>query len=183
MSKTRLLPYRTIATSDLPWGGWWLERNGSRAPLPDLLPGWDYAASDVIGITVEVETDKVLNATGIGRIDLIEAVAVVDCAAMLRRFITRQRLSQADVQQLELSLALPPGEVAHKVELSAYLLLAEDTPPSARTASRRGSRLGVGPSRSVYLEGDASRFPTEAVSFSALRLEDAPWTLSAVLTA
>ena len=35
--------------------------------------------------TVEIETKKVLNATGIDRIDLIEAVAVVDCAPMLRR--------------------------------------------------------------------------------------------------
>lgn len=180
MSKTRLLPYRTVATGDLAWGGWWLERNGSREPLPDLLPGWDYAASDVIGITVEIESEKVRNATGIDSIDLIEAVVVVDCATMLRRFIARQRLSQADVQKIELSLALPPGEVAHKVELSSYLVLAEDTPPRARTASRRGSRLCAGPTRSVHLEGDASRFPTEAVSFAALRLENAPWTLSAV---
>ncbi|WP_135452762.1 hypothetical protein [Mycobacterium sp. DL99] len=180
MSKTRLLPYRSLVSSNVSWGGWWLERNGLREPLPDLLPGWDYASTDAIGLSVEVTSSTVLEATGLEQIDLIEAVAVADCPAMLRRFVAQKRLSTDDTQTVELSIELPPGEAAQRLELSAFLLLAEDVIPKGRAASRRGSRLCVGPPRNILLEGDASRFPTEAVSFSALHLENAPWTISAV---
>ncbi|MGH3086929.1 MAG: hypothetical protein ACRDSJ_06370 [Rubrobacteraceae bacterium] len=180
MSRARLLPYRTIAASDVNWGGWWLERDATREPLPDLLPAWDYASKDLIGLSIEVQNTTVVERTGLDRIGLIEVVAVADCPAMLRRFITRKRLTTNEVQELELSIELPPGEIAQKLELSTFILLAEDIPASGRTASRRGSRLCVGPTRSVMLEGDASRFPTEAVSFSALHLANAPWTINAV---
>lgn len=180
MAKLRLLPYRSLAPSDISWSGWWFERNGVREPLPDLLPGWDYASTEVIGLSVELSSSLVLGYTGLERPDLIEAVAVADCAATLRRFVARQRLPPDDTQSIELSIELPPGEAAQKLELSAFLVLAEDIPPRKHTASRSGSRLCSGPRRSVLLEGDASRFPTEAVAFSALRLENVPWTISAV---
>ncbi|WP_181311185.1 hypothetical protein [Nocardioides campestrisoli] len=180
MSKTRLLPYRTVGADDVTWGGWWFERNGLREPLPDLLPGWDYASEERIGLNVALEGARLLAATGFTQVDVVEAVAVADCPSMLRRFVARKRLSRDDQQQVELVIELPPGEVAQKLELSAFLLLAEDIPPERRTATRRGSRLATGPERNVLLEGDASRFPTEAVSFSTLRLENAPWTLNAV---
>lgn len=180
MSRARLLPYRTLGVDDLTWGGWWIERKGLREPLPDLLPSWDYASEDRIGINVVIGSIPLLTATGLDQVDVVEAVAVADCPSMLRRFVARTRLTGDDQQQVELVIELPPGEVAQKLELSAFLLLAEDIPPKRHTASKRGSRLGVGPTNKVLLEGDASRFPTEAVPFSALRLESAPWTLNAV---
>ena len=178
MSKTRLLPYKSALPDDVDWGGWWLDRNGVREPLPDLLPGWDYASADVVGITIEIQSASVLASTGLDSVDSVEVVAVADCPSMLRRFVTRKRLSDVEVQQVEISIELPPGEVAQKVELSAFLLLAADREASGRTATQVGSRICVGPSRTVLLEGDASRFPTEVVSFAALHLENAPWTLS-----
>ena len=180
MSKRRLLPYKSLVSSDVSWGGWWLDRNGVREPLPDLLPGWDYASTNVIGLSVQINSSLILEATGIAQMDLMQVVAVADCPAMLRRFVTRKRLSADDIQQIELSIELPPGEIAQKLELSAFLLLADDISAKRHTASRSGSRLCSSPSRNILLEGDASRFPTEVVSFSAVHLENAPWTLSAV---
>lgn len=180
MNKSRFLPYRTVNDDDIDWGGWWLERDSIREPLPDLLPGWDYASTDRIGITVDFESQRVLDATGHESIDQIELVAVVDCPSMLRRFIARQPLTGSATQHVDLAVELPPGEVAQKVVVSAFMLLAEGVDAGSRIASRRGSRLATGPSRTILLEGDASRFPTEAVSFSALRYEDAPWTISAL---
>lgn len=180
MSKLRLLPYRSLAATDVSWGGWWFERDGNREPLPDLLTGWDYASNDIVGLSMEIDSSSVLEATGIEQIELIEAVAVADCPAVLRRFVARERLSSNNIQRIDLPIEVPQGEAAQRLDLSSFLILAEDTPAKPRTASRSGSRLWAGPSISVRLEGDAARFPTEAVSFSALHLENAPWTLSAV---
>lgn len=180
MSRTRLLPYRTLSDDDLGWGGWWFERDGVREPLPDLLPGWDYSSSDRVGITVDIESSRVESASGIDAASRLEVVAVADCPSTLQRFVQRVRLEPRATQQLEIAIDLPPGAVAQMLELSAFLLLAEDIPPVPRTASRLGSRLASGPARRVLLEGDASRFPTEALSFKALNIENAPWTLNAV---
>lgn len=180
MSRARFLPYRTVGQSGVSWGGWWLERNGVREPLLDLLPGWDYSSTDRIGLTVEVNARDLLDATGHHTMELFELVAVADCPSMLRRFVTKHRLTTEQDQALDLTIALPAGSVAQKIVLSSFVLLAEDINAAPRVASRRGSRLASGPQRTVLLEGDASRFPTEAVSFSALRYEGAPWTISAV---
>lgn len=180
MSKTRFLPYRTVGEGDIGWGGWWFDRDGIRAPLPDLLPGWDYFAADSVGISPEIDGGRVLAATGHDSLELLEAVLVVDCPSMLRRFVARQRLANVSQQRVELAVELPPGAVAQKLDLSVYLLLAVDAEPKPRIATRRGSRLAAGPPRTVLLEGDASRFPTEAVSFTELHYENAPWTINAV---
>lgn len=180
MSRMRLLPYRTLSDDDLAWGGWWFERQGVRAPLPELLPGWDYSSGDRIGITVDIESSRVAAGSEIDEVDRLEVVAVVDCPSTLKRFVQSVRLQPLSTQQVEVAIDLPPGAVAQALDLSALLLLAEDIPPAPRRASRRGSRLANGPERRVLLEGDASRFPTEAVSFKNLNLEHAPWTLNAV---
>ncbi len=180
MSRVRFLPYRTVGELGISWGGWWLERDGVREPLPDLLPGWDYAATDTVGLIVEISGQDILDATGHDSVGLFELVAVVDCPSMLRRFVVKHRLTRDQHQQVELRISLPAGSVAQKIVVSSFLLLAEDVEAAPRAASRRGSRLAFGPARTVLLEGDASRFPTEAVSFSTLRYEDAPWTVSAV---
>lgn len=180
MSRARFLPYRTVGEGDIAWGGWWLERDGIREPLPDLLPGWDYASADSVGLTAEIDGGRVLAATGHDSLEQLEVVVIVDCPSMLRRFVARRRLASVPQERVELAVELPPGAVAQKLNVSAYLLLAADADPKPRTATRRGSRLAAGPARTVLLEGDASRFPTEAVSFSELRYEDAPWTISAV---
>jgi hypothetical protein len=134
----------------------------------------------MVGLIVEVSARDILDATGHDSVGLFELVAVVDCPSMLRRFVAKHRLTRDQHQQVELRVSLPAGSVAQKIVVSSFMLLADDVEAAPRAASRRGSRLAFGPSRTVLLEGDASRFPTEAVSFSALRYEDAPWTVSAV---
>ena len=40
-----------------------------------------------------------------------------------------------------------------------------------------GARLASSPTTRIYLEGSASRFPTEAISFSAAHMEEAAWSV------
>ena len=84
-----------------------------------------------------------------------------------------QRGSTADV-----SVQLPPGQVAGAVRLSAHLVLARTTPEwKYRVAFLRGSRIDSSEPFTLRLEGDSGRFPTEPLRFSELGMENAPWTV------
>lgn len=178
MSSIRLLPYRSIAEGDVLWDSWWFERDGIRQPLPTHLPGWDYASSETIGITADITGQSVIQSTGLNALDSLQLVLIADCPALGRRFLSVEQLSDELTQRLELAVVIPPGEAASKLELSVHLVLRERVAPTPRVASRVGARVGSSPRRTVFLEGESSRFPTDAVTFSDIGLENAPWTLS-----
>lgn len=71
----------------------------------------------------------------------------------------------------------PPGVLAERVRLSAHVVLNRTLPAVGNRAVRQSSRLAESPVRIVVLEGDLHRFPTETVSFAALRLEPAAWAV------
>ena len=176
MSGTRILPYRSLAVDSLR-PAWWYERAGTRQPLPDLLPGWDYAQEELLGATLEVVRSEIEDGTGLTSLESVALVLIVDCPSLLRRFAAEQRLGNADEQQVELTIAVPPGEAANKLELTAHLVLVDDLAVAPGRAFRKASRLGSSQTRRLILEGEASRFPTEAISFSSIGLERAPWTV------
>lgn len=174
---TRLYPYATVDDAAVAWDAWWLESSGERIPLPKYAPGWDYASHLVVGLTVTIQEDAVLRSTGMDRLEQLAMVLVADCMASLRRFITQETLLTG-VNSADLRLEIPPGEVADSLTLGAALVLAHDIEPVPDRAHRAGSRLGSSPSYTLILEGEASRFPTETVSFAAAGYEAAPWTLA-----
>lgn len=180
MSRARLLPYRTLEDHDVAWSGWWYERREVREPLPDLMPGWDYWVSDRIGLNVKIDAATVREKTGLSDISSLEVVALADCPSTLKRFVRRVRLEAEESQDIEVWIDIPAGEAAQRLDVGAFILLADDLQMTPGTAYRAGSRLAVGPSRRVLLEGDASRFPTEAVSFASFNWAEVPWTLNVV---
>ena len=76
------------------------------------------------------------------------------------------------------AIHVPAGSVANDLGLSVHIVLAALGPPSADplTARHIGARLASSPT-TIYLEGSASRFPTEAISFSAAHMEEAAWSV------
>lgn len=155
-----------------------MDTTGTREELPPFLKGWDYAREQIVGITARVDPESLLQSTGLDALSQIELVAVADCNEAVQRFVTRQRLSESNHKEVDLAIRLPAGEVAGSVRLSAHAVLAESRPQSvARVASAKGTRLLESPTVSLRLEGDAGRFPTEAVAFSTLGFDNAPWTL------
>ena len=71
------------------------------------------------------------------------------------------------------------GQVAGSVSLSAHLVLARTSQPrDNQVAYLRGARIHSSSPFSLRLEGNAGRFPTEAVSFSELGFGNAPWTVT-----
>lgn len=173
----RILPYRTADESVLISETWWYESSGTRIPLPKYLPGWDYATELVAGLTATIDADLLQSSTAVEDLGSLALVIVCDCKASQRRFTSLSRLYQG-CQVVDIALSVPAGELADVIDLSATLILAEDIEPVPDRVRRAGSRLATSSTITVVLEGDASRFPTEPLSFSAAGYEAAPWTVS-----
>jgi hypothetical protein len=181
MAALRLLPHRIADARSVSWHRWWTDRDGDRIGLPALLAGWDYASRITVGISVDLDEDALLASTGLDSVDDLEILAMADCLLAQQRFVATKPLrehlrgSAADV-----SVQLPPGQVAGAVRLSAHLVLARTTPErDYGVAFLRGSRIDSSETFTLRLEGDSGRFPTEPVKFSELGLGHAPWTVLA----
>ena len=72
------------------------------------------------------------------------------------------------------AVRIPAHSVAEQLNLRAHLVHSGD---NERSVWRTGARLAETPEHRVRLEGEGSRFPTEAVSFESLGYERALWTL------
>jgi hypothetical protein len=182
MASLRLLPHNPANAQSVSWHRWWTARDGDRTELSALLAGWDYASQTTVGISVDLDEDALLESTGLDTIDDLEILAMADCLLAQQRFVAIKSLreyprgSTADV-----TIQLPPGQVAGAVRLSAHLVLARTTPQREYgVAFLRGSRIDSSEPFMLRLEGESGRFPTEPVKFSELGLGNAPWT---VLTA
>lgn len=179
MTKVRILPHRAAASDAVHWGSWWVRIGGKRLPVEDRLKGWDYATPVTFELQPTVDLELLMQSTGIPDPSAFELLALLDCPATNRRFIARRAVEQLEDDESNILALEPPlGEIADVVRLSAHVVLARSLPPSAEgVAARIGSRLGNTQVHNLRLEGEASRFPTEAVAFSAIGLESAAWTM------
>ena len=180
MARLRLYPHRMADVGSVSWHHWWTERDGSRTPLPPMLLGWDYASEEIVGISVDLDEEGLLGSTGLASIDEFEILAIADCSMMQQRFIARKSLVEHKPgTATDVELQLPRGRVAGSVSLSAHLVLARTSQPrDKQVAHLRGARIHSSSPFSLRLEGNAGRFPTEAVSFSELGFGNAPWTVT-----
>ena len=179
MAALRFLPHRIAAASSVSWRPWWTEHDGNRTELSALLAGWDYASHTTVGISVDVDEEALLASTGLDSMDELEILAMADCRLAQQRFVATKPLREHQRgTTAEVSIQLPPGQVAGGVRLSAHLVLSRTTPRQEyRIAFLRGSRIDSSEPFTLRLEGDSGRFPTEPVRFSELGLGKAPWTV------
>jgi hypothetical protein len=150
--------------------------------LEDVLPGWDYASELIFELQPSFDLEMIGAQTGLSDPRLMDVVLLADCSATGARFSTSRQLM--DVLQSDSNLiTLEPtsGEFADSIRLSAHLALNR-TVAVDDSQFRVGSRLAWSDVLTVRLEGDSPRFPTEAVPFSALSLDDAAWTLQISFT-
>lgn len=183
MAGLRLYPHRLAAPDSITWYPWWIQRNGGRTDLDSALDGWDYASDETVGISLKIDTPAVLDSTGLDRLDATAVLVLGDCADTQQRLVAQLPLAGQDTSaRLDIPLRLPPGQLAGSVQLSAHLVLARvpSPPRGERVASRPGSRLHASPTHTLRLEGDAGRFPTEAISFRETGRGNAPWTLMCI---
>jgi len=149
-----------------------------RQELPDLLQGWDYASTEIVGLDVSIHEEEFLSSTGLDTLAQVELLLLADCKSTQNRIVARYRLGREPVNKHPFEIELPAGELAGTLTLHAILTLGCSRPHSKdRSAYLRGARLASSDPQTVVLEGEASRFPVEPAAFSELHLPAAPWTL------
>lgn len=178
MTKARLFPHLRASDAAFEWGEWVVARaDGTQQPVEDRLTAWDYHSSVSFGVVVRVVEGEFLASTSLASLDECDVVVLVDCPSTGQRFHRRMSLSEIGDGQSTIMVATPAGVLADRVRLTAHVVLSKALSASGNRAVRESSRLAESPSRLVVLEGDLHRFPTETVSFSALRLEGAAWAV------
>jgi hypothetical protein len=147
-----------------------------------VLTRWDYASQETVGISVDIDEDALLQSTGLESCDDLEILVMADCLPVQQRFVATSPLQGHEPgTTIDVSLQLPPGQVAGDVQLSAHLVLAHTTPDRGdRIAFLRGARIHSSATFTLRLEGGSGRFPTEPVGFSELGFGNAPWTVLTV---
>lgn len=181
--KLRLQPHLVCPDAAVTWGPWWSVTNGARQSLGDKLGGWDYESETAFELQPSFDVDEILGATALDSTDDMAIVLLLDCPAVGERWHSAYLLSDyLDSDMSGLEVAAPDGHLADSVRLSAHLVLWERRSATDGGATRPGSRLAWSDVQSVSLEGDGSRFPTEEVSFKALGLEHAAWTVRTSFT-
>jgi hypothetical protein len=179
MTRVRLMPHREIQSTAIEWGPWWVRMSGRRAPAEDRLKGWDYETPAAFELQPSFDLDAVAETSGIGDPRLLDVVVMAECTTMGVRYCEARNLAELSMLDSNVIAVEPPlGGMADSVRLSAQLVLNRDRHDSGDgSAFRRGARLASSQVHVVRLEGDSARFPTEEVSFKALGLEAAAWTL------
>lgn len=174
-----LLPYPTARPDEVVWGSWSAEfGNSAVATLVDRLPGWDYQSSVTFSTRVNVDWNGLRKTIGVDDPEPFRLVAVADCRATSRRLVGGRPL-RLDGEAAVVSVDAPQGTLADSVTLYAALVATSDIAGDSLgdRVFRAGARIAQSRDLRLVLEGDGSRFPSEAVSFGKLGLEPALWSI------
>jgi hypothetical protein len=157
----------------------WTTEDGS--PLSDRLEHWDPYTEVEVFRTVDVNTDTVRTACGLGG-DASLALATSWTSSRSRLGASGEGVEFADrrgVLRSTVSLTVPGPSAGGRLDLRTTLVLrAPGSTASAVSPRREGAILWFDEQR-VALEGAAARFPVAAVDFTTIpRLpDDGSWSL------
>jgi hypothetical protein len=174
---TQTAPFRTPPRNCVRPGSWLLTWAGDERPLPDELPGWDYATDLPLRRTVVLETDAVREATGLSDDAPLGVTAIWwPEASKLRRASAPEPVATAGRAEIELRLTLRGADLGGRLVLqTALVLLEEDSTPRPWIAHRAGSELWSD-SVSVRLQGQGAMFPMAVVNLADYgHPANAPW--------
>jgi len=183
MARIRALPFPTAAPERIELTGWYRTDGASPEPLPDALPDWDPAASFRARVTLVVAADD------LARDCELNLDSVIRVALLWRSrggTELRGRGGHADLrcdrglQEVRLDINVPGELLASSLELSVAATTTSTSSPSGSLAATRPGAILWSQSRTVRLEGSASRFPMEWADFpaSAALPDRAAWYLS-----
>jgi len=180
VARIRAFPHLVASDASVAWSGWLRRVGDAVVALPTQVEGWDYAQSLDLETEVWVDAQEFVESTGLHDLSEVRLVATVDCPSTNQRHLSITPLTEFLARsQRHVTIHIPSGSVANDINLAVHIALASDMQrqEDGLTASEAGARLASSPTTRVYLEGSASRFPTEAISFSAAQMEEAAWSI------
>jgi len=181
VTKVRLQPHKELDPSVWAPGPWLVRHSaGDEAvEVGQMVRDFDYATTLSFGFSVTVDVASALATLGLESSSTIGVYAAIDCEASSLRTTS---VVPVDEATSEVWVEAMPGTIAGAVALQRGLVtIAALGSRSALSPHRFGTRLLDGASVTVTLEGGASRFPVEALSFRAAGLPArAAWLLDVV---
>ena len=178
MAKVRVQPHLIASPRAVHWAGWYVTTDSGRRQLGPFLDAWDYDQSIRIGTSPEFDVGELMGSTGLDDPSQVHVVVTVDCSATSRRFVSHCALDHyVNSADHYIEVEVPQGAAALELKMTCHLALAAARSSFGNAASLKGSRLAESPTTRIALEGEASRFPTESVSFFDLRWEAAAWSM------
>lgn len=186
MTRLTVLPHPT-AVVGVTADPWMIEMHGRSDVATALLPGWDYSVPVRFQRTVKVDIDDVRSQCGLGVDARLGLTATLDCPSTFLR-LTAPPVEVTTYERYDIAITPRSSDIAGSIRLDLLLVLLEGgTSESPLAADRAGSvlwREETDARTRIALEGDATRFPTEARDFSSSGLfdPDAAWYLELDLT-
>lgn len=179
------LPYLQAASvSVFPWQ---VVIHGQRSPLESTIKQWDYQTPLWFESLVQVRPDVVQQECGLGPDSKMALVAIWWASSTNFRRVAKV-IELDDSSEYMLGVEVPAGEAGGTLTLIRQLVLVEPGHVEDELAAdQHGAILWTEPREtrgSVVLEGEAARFPTEAVNFEKTRVADPQslWWLDADLS-
>ena len=173
-----VFPHRRLRPSAIEFEDWHVRvGQAPQMPVAQQLPNFDYSSEMQFGFRARLHLDQIRSSAGIDDQSTLAFYLLVDCESSNVRF--KEVVTVSEGEEFDCWLTVPPGQLAAKVRLERGLVLDElgssdvwDSP------KRRGALLFSDDPWFVQLEGDATRFPTQAIDFAAEGLpKNAAWKL------
>ncbi|OYO06750.1 hypothetical protein B0O41_0310 [Propionibacteriaceae bacterium ES.041] len=165
-----ILPHPTAQLA-FEWGDYtWSTSSNLSSPFAEPPSNWDYSTAISIGVQVAWDPNEVRSFA----LRTLEVVLTVDCPATAMRWVSAATLASG-TQHQSVVVEVPPGEASGTLEVRAWVVCSPGDPNAGLPPA---AKLAWKPRQRLYLEGDGSRFPTQAIPFSQRGLPpDAAWTV------
>jgi hypothetical protein len=170
--------YPLPATDVIQAGPW---RFGEGEELPERLVNWDPATELDVFREIELDPDRLIAEAGLGDDAQLRLLPMVRSDLTGLRIVgtaTDVNLSSSAGAAHPIALRVPGEKLGGTVTIATRLVWLSGSSPGSLGPTRPGSELWGDEVRCI-LEGEGSRFPVSAVSFSGLATLDAAaaWTL------
>lgn len=181
MTRVTMFPYLIPLLERIRVISWQQKVNEENVPLQEMLPHWDPGTPLDLSTTVEVDVEAVRGDCCLTSTDTLRIALVWHSSGTG----LRGRGDYVDINDLNssypltLTLFLPGELLADKVRVETQLLLAGPGKSSFELSPKRPGSILWSEGKTITLEGIASRFPTEMLSFSKSSWlpENAAWYL------
>ncbi len=170
-----LPPFAVPGSSDIEPDHWLIEIDGRVERLPKRLDDWDYATPIDIHRDLAIARRGILNTIDAGpEASLAVSVLVETTNTRIRRQVAQVQCAEDIVS---IGARVSPNELGGVLSIRTLLTIATPDPRGPLSPSRPGSILWSD-NHKLVLEGAASRFPLELVSFEKTgNPTKAPWRI------